>query len=213
MSLPQMLLADDLFFVMHDDRTGKPRLHPRAIGLGLAAGLLGELMLFARLTIRDGVLTVVDDRPPRDAVIHALLDHVIDEPRPHGLRTWLAFFSQGAGEQVAKRLERAGYVTRVEPRWPRRSGVRWVPTDMSTAAWPAARLRHRLHREEPLATPDVVLAGLVDATGLSPQVLWGVNARTLGFRDHLVSLLPAHLRELVAETRAAVGNAVLTHRA
>src|SRR5207248_1326155 len=158
---------------------------------------------------RDGVLTVVDDRPPRDAVIHTLLDHVIDEPHPHGLRTWLAFFSQGAGEQVAKRLERAGYVTRVEPRWPRRSGVRWVPTDMSTAAWPAARLRHRLHREEPLDTPDVVLGGLVDATGLSPQVLWGVNARTLGFRDHLVSLLPAHLRELVAETRAAVGNAVL----
>jgi hypothetical protein len=74
-------------------------------------------------------------------------------------------------------------------------------------------LRHRLHRAEPLETPDVVLAGLVDAIGLSPQVLWGTNSSTASFRDHLVSLLPAPLRALIAETRAAVGNAVLTHRA
>src|SRR5256885_6055326 len=196
MSWPQMLLADDLFFFMHDDRTGRPRLHPRAVGLGLAGALLGELMLFNRLTIQDGVLAVVDDRPPRDAVIHALLDQVLAERQPHGVRTWLAFFSQGATEQVAARMVRAGHVTRVEPRWPRWSGVRWVPADMSTAAWPAARLRHRLHREEPLDTPDVVLTGLVDAAGLTSQVLWGVSARTLSYRDHLIAVLPAHLRDL-----------------
>src|SRR2546421_6170244 len=206
MSWPQMLLADDLFFVVHDDRTGRPRLHLRAVGLGLAGALLGELMLFGRLAIQNGMLTVVDDRPPRDAVIHALLDQVLAERQPHGVRTWLAFFSQGATEQVAARMVRVGHVTRVEPRWPRRGGVRWVPADMSTAAWPAARLRHRLHREEPLEEPDVVLAGLVDATGLTPQVLWGVNAATLHYRDHLVALLPAPLRHLLAETRAAVGN-------
>src|SRR5207247_5419662 len=98
MSLPQMLLADDLFFVMHDDRTGRPRLHPRAVGLGLAGALLGELMLFARLSIQDGMLTVVDDRPPRDAVILTLLDQVLAERQPDGVRTWLAFFSPGGAE-------------------------------------------------------------------------------------------------------------------
>src|SRR5262245_7797119 len=104
MSVPQLRLADDLFFVVHDDRTGRPRLLPRAIGLGLAAGLLGELMLVGRLAMTDGVLAVADDRPPRDAVIHALLDQVIVERPSHGLRTWLAFFSRAAAEQVAKRL-------------------------------------------------------------------------------------------------------------
>jgi hypothetical protein len=35
----------------------------------------------------------------------------------------------------------------------------------------------------------------------------------LEYRDWCVSGLPAPLQELIAETTAAVGNAVLTHRA
>src|SRR2546430_10686900 len=120
MRLPPMPLADDLFLVMHDDRTGRPRLHPRAVGLGLGGALLGELMLFRRLTITDGRLVVVSDQPPRDVVVHAVLDQVIAERQPHAVRTWLVFFAQAATEQVARRLERAGYVTRVEPHWPHR---------------------------------------------------------------------------------------------
>src|SRR2546429_354345 len=85
-----LLGADDLFFVRHDDRTGNPGLHPRAIGLGLAAALLGELMLSHRLSITDGHLVVVNDQPPRDVVVHAVLDHVIAEQQPHAVRTWLA---------------------------------------------------------------------------------------------------------------------------
>src|SRR5437762_1499640 len=190
MSVAPMLLADDLFLVMHDDRTGRPRLHLRAVGLGLGGALLGELMLSRRLSITDGHLVVLSDQPPRDVVTHAVLDQVIVERQPHAVRTWLAFFAQAAAEQVATRLERSGHVTRVEPRWPKRGSTRWVPADMSTAAWPAARLRHRLHRRESLEEPDVVLAGLVDATGLTPQVPGGVNAATLHYRDHLVALLP-----------------------
>src|SRR5207302_8432860 len=39
------LVADDLYLLAHDDRTGKPLLHPRPLGIGLAGGLLAELIL------------------------------------------------------------------------------------------------------------------------------------------------------------------------
>lgn len=38
-------VADDLYLLAHHGATGKPHLQPRAAGLGLAGGLLAELML------------------------------------------------------------------------------------------------------------------------------------------------------------------------
>jgi hypothetical protein len=207
------LLADEVFLAAHDDVTGRPRQHPRAIGLGLAGALLGELMLFGLVTIRDGLVVVVGRQPPPDAVAHIVLDHLTGERQLHGLRTWLAFLSSTAAERVGARLERAGHVTRTQPRRLLKAGVRWVPADMSAAAMPGALLRHRLQREDPLDLQAATFAGLVDATGLGQAVLWGVTARTLEYRDWCVSGLPAPLQELIAETTAAVGNAVLTHRA
>ena len=39
------LVADDLYLLAHDDRTGRPLLPPRPLGTGLAGALLAELML------------------------------------------------------------------------------------------------------------------------------------------------------------------------
>jgi hypothetical protein len=101
----------------------------------------------------------------------------------------------------------------VETRRLLRSAVRWVPADMSVAATPSALLRHQLQYEKPLEVPDAVLAGLVDAAGLDQAVLWGMTTRTMQFRDWCVASLAQPLRELITETKAVAGNAVLTHRA
>jgi UPF0755 protein len=45
------VLADQFYLIAHEDRTGRSRLHPRATGIGLAASLLGELVLDNRLRI------------------------------------------------------------------------------------------------------------------------------------------------------------------
>src|SRR6266704_4142496 len=47
-------LADDLYLMAHDDRTGKPLLQPRAAGLGLAGALLAELVLAGRIEVEPG---------------------------------------------------------------------------------------------------------------------------------------------------------------
>lgn len=38
-------LADDIYLLAHHEVSGRPFLQPRAIGLGLASGLLAELAL------------------------------------------------------------------------------------------------------------------------------------------------------------------------
>ena len=50
-------LADDLYLMAHHEVTGKPFVQPRALGTGLAGGLLAELMLGASISLRpDGAV-------------------------------------------------------------------------------------------------------------------------------------------------------------
>jgi Golgi phosphoprotein 3 GPP34 len=205
-------LADQLFLAAHDDVTGRPRQRPRAIGLGLAGALLGELMLAGKITVEGGLMVPTAGYAPPDALAHAVLDQLTAERERHGVRTWIAYLGQSATQRVAARLERKGHVREVEVRRLLRVEVRWAPTDMSTAATPGALLRHHLDHRQPLEIGEIALAGLVEAIGLSPVVLWGVQSRTVEYRDWCVSTLAAPLRALIAETTAAVGAAVLSHR-
>lgn len=77
-----LLLADEFFCISHDDRTGRPRRSPRVVALGLAAGLLGELMLFGWITINDGAVRVIRRDPPPDALAHTTLASLLAQPQP-----------------------------------------------------------------------------------------------------------------------------------
>src|SRR3954465_3853731 len=101
------MLANSYSLIAPDDRTGRSRLHPRATGLGLAAALLGELMLFGRLRAMTGDLYVVSQEPPGDSLSHTLLDLLLAQPQHKEIRTWLAYLSQEAADQVGERLLRA----------------------------------------------------------------------------------------------------------
>src|SRR6266516_3964834 len=68
-----MPVADQLFFVAHHDRDGRPRLHQRAVALGLAGALLGELVLLGHLDVYDSAVYVVHREPPHDALDHSIL--------------------------------------------------------------------------------------------------------------------------------------------
>ncbi|MFC7643242.1 GPP34 family phosphoprotein [Streptosporangium lutulentum] len=100
-------LANDLFFVMHDNATGRMRLHARLTGLGLAAAILGELMLAGRITVELAAgrtrLVVLDAAPPGDTLTRAALDHIVAEPS-HRFRTWLQFLARTALADVAARM-------------------------------------------------------------------------------------------------------------
>lgn len=205
-------LADEFFRLAHNDVTGKPRLHTAATGLGLAAGLLGELMVARRVELEGGLLRVVDPAPPQDALAHATLDQLQAQSQHHGVRIWLDFLSRGAYDGVAQRLWRAGHVRQETSRRLLRQVVTWVPTDVNLAAWPWARLSNALHRHEPLEQPDIFLIGLATATGLDEDLLAGSPGSSAQYQRRLITSLPASMQELLAYTHAAVGDAVLSYR-
>ncbi|NLU78771.1 GPP34 family phosphoprotein [Micromonospora sp. HNM0581] len=204
-----MLTADEFFLIAHNDTRGRAKLHPAATGLGLAGGLLGELILHGHITVSAGQVGVLDRRPPADALAHTVLDQLVGEAQHQSVRTWLSFLAQTAVTAVGERLSRAGVLRRQESRRLLRTSVTYQPIDLNTVAWPATRLRALLERVEPPSVPDATLLGLVAAAGLTREVLWSAGPRAHHRLSLIIPALPDPLKELVAHTEAAVGAAVL----
>jgi hypothetical protein len=87
-----------------------------------------------------------------------------------------------------------------------------VAVNMNTAGWPVARLRGALGRGQLERWHDVVLLAIAEAAGLGGLVLHELSTDALAYRDRVLGDLLRHadFSELVAQTVAAVGGAVLT---
>ncbi|WP_127503647.1 GOLPH3/VPS74 family protein [Actinoplanes solisilvae] len=211
----QLPLADDLFLTAHDSVKGKCLLSPATLGLGMAAALLGELVLWRRLDVVDGKIQIIDDRPTGDPAATAVLDQLLREGHHRAVRDWISFLATGvATDLVERRLARSALVQRQEKRGLMGTKVSFVPSDSMIAGWPATRIRTFIGRGELLDIPDLVLAGLILATGLDQHVFMTLEqrGRTQLF-DQLKRRLPAMLLELVGQAEAAVGDAVMARRA
>ncbi|GID31331.1 GOLPH3/VPS74 family protein [Paractinoplanes brasiliensis] len=211
----QLPLADDLFLTAHDTVKGKCLLSPATLGLGMAAALIGELVLWRRLDVVDGKLQIIDDRPTGDPAANAVLDQLLREGHHRLVRDWISFLATGvATDLVERRLARAALVQRQEKRGLFGSKVSFVPTDSMIAGWPATRIRTFVGRGELLDIPDLVLTGLILATGLDQHVFLTLDTRDReALFDQLKRRLPAMLLELIGQAEAAVGDAVMARRA
>jgi hypothetical protein len=211
------VLADQYFLIAHEDRTGRSRLHPRATGLGLAAALLGELILEGRIGIVDGDLVLLDRHPPGDALAHNILDLLVAQPRHREVRTWLAFLSQDAAGRVGERLTRTGAVEAVTRRRMLSTQTLYMPNSAeqrNAAAWAPARLANLLVRGADLSLTDRALIGLIAATGLTRHVLYNFETHRNAFYSlpNAVATLPSDLRELIEYTEASVGSVLTVGR-
>jgi hypothetical protein len=205
----QLRLGDDFWLIAHNDSTGRPRLNPLALGLGLAGALLGELVLSGNIAVLDGRVMVLDERPPADAAAHSILEQVLAEPQ-HGVRTWLSFLGHSADQTVTTRLLRVGLVEREQDRRLFKTVVVHKPVDMSQAFWRAARLKDVLAGTRGQPTwQDVFLAGLIEATGLLRAVLWESSSASAAYLHHYLPRADPSLQDLVTEVATLVGDAVL----
>jgi hypothetical protein len=207
-------LSDDFYLICFAEQTGRARVPEAVAGLGLAGGLLAELVSGGHLLVHDGLaFPAVGVPAPADLLLREVL-HVMWGQRPRPVETWLRFLAADAVTDVRARMCAAGLLARVRSRRLAVTGRQvYLPTDSNAAAWPAIRLARQLCTGRPMPVPDGVLAGLVQVTGLLRQVLWGPeHAPGFGYADQVRRLLPAGLGVVVASTEAAVGQRVLTRR-
>lgn len=212
-------LADDLYLIAHDDRTGRARVAPVVAGLAAAAGLLGELVLSGHLRMLDGCVFPLAALPPEDWLGRAVLGMVADPRQEREVGAWLRFLAAEAVGDVRNRLVREGVLIArgsgrgVVGRLVRR-GVEYVPVNANAAAWPGIRLARLLCSGEPVGVPDALLACLAGVTGLLGQVLWFPPDRSVGWEQAalLRATLPPELGLLVSIAEVAVGDGVLTPR-
>jgi hypothetical protein len=205
-------VADDLYLLAHHEITGKPHIAPRAVGLGLAGGLLAELMLDGHVALLHGGDMVAGNRAqPRDALARRLHELVAGEREQHPVRVWLAYLGRTASRDVAARLEGSGYLRRAGGLLSGRAG-RWVPVNGDWAFAPLLRVRSAVDASRPVSVPEVVLAGLADACGLGFRFTEFIPPRAGRSAAEAVGLLHPALRDVITHTEAAVGSAVLAHR-
>ena len=73
------LVAHDLYLLAHSDVNGKPLLQPRPLGIGLAGGLLAELMLGGSIGLWHDGAVVVHRRWPADQLGRHVRDQIAGE--------------------------------------------------------------------------------------------------------------------------------------
>ncbi|WP_026423292.1 GPP34 family phosphoprotein [Actinokineospora inagensis] len=166
------LLADEFFLSGLDDMTGEQRLEPQALAVGLAAAVLGELVLTRHVVIDDGRLRVADV-----AVADELQERVRQWVRKDQTvvvaKDWIrVLVARNIADLVRHRMLAAGKVVRTSRRrLLRRPLELYVPPSLSTAAAAGVRIAGTLGVPRPLSPTDLLLAALLRATGRDREIL------------------------------------------
>jgi hypothetical protein len=117
-------VADDPYLMAHHEVTGKPFVQPWPLGIGLAAALVAELMLAGSVSVTVGGALIRRQVMPGGELMQQVQGVLAGERQPFPVREWLLFVARTADDDVACRLERSGYLTRVGGRMPWRPGRR-----------------------------------------------------------------------------------------
>ncbi|SCG60457.1 GOLPH3/VPS74 family protein [Micromonospora humi] len=225
-TVPLLPLRDELFLLCHNDDTGQPHIHRRALALGMAGAVLIDLFLAGRIALTD---TTGDagpaggqrirphlDRPVGDLIADTALTSVrYADPVPT-VRGWLAWFADDLYERARAGLHAGGILHRATRR--RLAGLArtetYLATDTKWAVVARARLRYLAAGRDQPDNHTAALAGLVAVLGLTEHLYLGEDTTTL--TAHLRAIAAQHhrpVRDITAAVDAAVGDlATATYR-
>ncbi len=101
-------LAEELLLLSLDDDKGTiPGSAEQALGYGLAAAGIVDLLLANRLAVQDKKkLSVVDGTPTRDELLDEMLVHIQQSKRTRSVSDWVQDFGNGGIRKMQERLER-----------------------------------------------------------------------------------------------------------
>jgi Golgi phosphoprotein 3 (GPP34) len=108
-------LAEDLFLLVCDEESGRPRISITHLDFGLGGALLLDLNLAERVALVDDLVAVVNRASIGDPLLDLALATVAARDSEHEPEYWVRHLAKGAREAVQRRLVAAG-VLEVEDR-------------------------------------------------------------------------------------------------
>jgi len=185
-----LALADELFLMAHDLQSGKSRMSDQAMGGGLAAALLAELVLAGCVEVGPGGrLGLGEYGPPPENLSEQLYEQTRNRllGGEISVRDWLAAHGRTAQDAVADRLVRNGDLQRETGRRLGRTVVRHRPVKPAEIFMRAQRLPSYLRHRVEVTEGDVVVARLAQILAPGDAVLELDDAG----REYLAQLVPA----------------------
>lgn len=108
MAVGEVPLAAKLFLLSCHDETGRPRVPPAHLELGLGGALLLDLVGRGRVAVDDGHAVVVDRTPLGDPLLDSALAALADETRTRDLEHWVRHLARRSRTAVEHRLVSSG---------------------------------------------------------------------------------------------------------
>ena len=198
-------LADELFLITLDFQTGKCKLPDPALGIGLSAALLSELVFSGSLVVGEEKLHVGEYPPPADRLTETLFEQTRNDLYRQDLTIceWLAAHRRLVTDLVTDRMVRADEIRRSQVKRLGRTSVRYFPTKPAEAFIRVQRLSSYLRTRIEVSAADALLAALAELVTASKPLL-DLDESDREYLGQLVPLLPQPLREVLDSTETAV---------
>ncbi len=207
-------IADDFFCIVLDEHTGWPRAAPKVASVGLASGLLAELVVAGYAVIDENGIHARNVQPPDEPLARQVHEILLGRPQHRDIGIWLSYLAQDAFDDIGERLTAQGVVAPVRKRRLTGSRTVYMPQDLNAFAWPGVRIAGDLTRADAITLADLTCVGIAAATGSVNFLLWDedlhVSARAAV--PSALARLPQPVITLLARTETAVADAVLTSR-
>ena len=209
----QRPLADELFLVGHDHRTGRSVISRQILDAGLVGAVLAELLLADRIAVADGRVTARESRLVAEPVTDHVLAAIFKQDEAHSVLAWVKYLREEVHTLVGQRLAMAGVVSRRAGRGPTlRSVIRYPAVDTVEAEAPAVRLgRYFIGDPELPDLKTAALAALVHTCGLHAALALDIGRQQV--RDRMIRItesLPPALTTIVSGVDAAIASITLT---
>lgn len=197
-------LTEELLLVALDDDTGRLiELLPFSLETAIAAALVMDLTLAARIDTDPAQLFVLSAAPTGNAILDDVLARITAEPQPLSSAEWLRRLAVPGPElrdRILARLVERGVLQSVEKRllWVFKTRV-YPPTSGLEEREVKSRVMTLLNSDEIPETRDAMLVGLLRATGIMERLLIDSEYQRLRARIDQVSALEEVSRALTQE--------------
>lgn len=194
------------------DTERRARLPDDARGYGLAAALLGELMMAGRIDITDAHVVLTAPRHASQPLVGAArrtLSLLVDNPSTRFVQDLLVMLSGDAYDAVCSDLVARKKMSHIERRRRFRAPlITLVPSGLNDAYCEVLLLGNRLERGE-TEEQDLLLAGLLGACGLQQILLEGRPGGAAASLEQRIAALSTGALELVQHTERVIAKSVL----